>query len=116
MNSELLTFAKKLDTKNLNKALEIKQQLEDKHQAPPNFRVNVKNLWSKGFTHDNLQSYIYVQDQLADLDIAEKNLNRNVDSKAQQDIFVMTANEVKNNFIKRYGAKEWQPRDARLDA
>lgn len=33
MNGELTTFAKKLDTKNLNKALEIKQQLEDKNQS-----------------------------------------------------------------------------------
>ena len=46
---------------------------------------------------------------MQDLDIAEKNLNRNIDSKAQQDIFLATANSVKKEFIKRYGESEWSP-------
>jgi uncharacterized lipoprotein YajG len=54
-------------------------------------------------------NYQFVKERLQDLDVAEKNLNRNIDSKAQLEIFIKTAGDVKNNFIKRYGAAEWEP-------
>ena len=71
--------------------------------------MSARNLWSKGFKHEAVSNYQFVKEKLADLDIAEKNLNRNIDSKAQLEIFIKTATEVKNNFIKRYGAAEWEP-------
>ena len=49
------------------------------------------------------------KEKMQDLDVAEKNLNRNIDSKAQQDIFLATANGVKKEFLKRYGEQEWSP-------
>ena len=45
---------------------------------------------------------------MEDLLVAEKNLNRNIDSASQQQIFLQTANEVKKNFKKRYGEKEFE--------
>ena len=54
-------------------------------------------------------AYQYTQDKLEELGIAEKNLNRNIDSKAQLDIFLETAKDVKDNFTKRYTNKEWTP-------
>ena len=45
---------------------------------------------------------------MEDLLVAEKNLNRNIDSDAQLDIFITTAQDVKKNFRKRYGEKEFE--------
>ena len=45
---------------------------------------------------------------MEDLLVAEKNLNRNIDSEAQQNLFLKTATEIKNNFKKRYGEKEFE--------
>ena len=56
-----------------------------------------------------MSNYAFVREKLQDLDVAEKNLNRNIDSKAQLDIFIQVATDVKNQFIKRYGATEWEP-------
>ena len=71
--------------------------------------MSARNLWSKGFHHDAVANYQFVKEKLQDLDVAEKNLNRNIDSRAQLDIFIKTAGDVKNQFIKRYGAAEWEP-------
>ena len=45
---------------------------------------------------------------MEDLLVAEKNLNRNIDSQAQLNIFIQTAQDVKDAFLKRYGEKEWE--------
>ena len=65
-------------------------------------------MWARGFKHDNIAQYNFVKDKLADLDIAEKNLNRDIDSKPQLDMFLKTAQDVKASFLKRFGAEEWQ--------
>ena len=44
-----------------------------------------------------------------DLAIAEKNFNRNVDSPDQLDMFMKSAKEVRNAFVKKFGRKEWDP-------
>ncbi len=49
---------------------------------PKHFRVSLHNMWSKGFRHESVRNYANVNEKLKDLDIAEKNLNRNIDSKA----------------------------------
>lgn len=82
MNIELFTFSKTLKASALHKALDLKKQLEDKGKPPHYFRVAVRNLWAKGFKHDDVANYVYTQDKLGELDIAEKNLNRNIDSHA----------------------------------
>ena len=83
--------------------------MEDNGAAPKHFRVSAHNLWSKGFKHENVANYNFVKDKLQDLEVAEKNLNRNIDSKPQLDLFLKTANDVKGQFLKRFGADEWQP-------
>ena len=83
MNIELFTFSKTLKPSALHKALDLKEKLEGKNKAPAHFRVAVRNLWSKGFKHEAVSNYAFVKDKLQDLDVAEKNLNRNIDSKAQ---------------------------------
>ena len=45
---------------------------------------------------------------MEDLLVAEKNLNRNIDSAPQLDIFIKTAEDVKASFTKRYGQKEFE--------
>ena len=82
MNIELFTFSKTLKPSALHKAIDLKEKLDSKGATPSHFRVAVRNLWSKGFKHDTVSQYAYTQDKLAELDIAEKNLNRNIDSKA----------------------------------
>ena len=109
MTIELYTFAKTLKPSAIHKALSIKQKLEDSGYPPAHFRVAAHNLWSRGFKHENVANYKYVQDKLQDLDVAEKNLNRNIDSKPQLDMFLKTAQDVKGSFLKRFGAEEWQP-------
>ena len=37
----------------------------------------------------------FVKEKLLDLEVAEKNLNRNIDSKAQLELFLGVANDVK---------------------
>ena len=109
MNIELYTFAKTLKPSAMHKALEIKKELEDKGKPPAHFRVSLANLWSKGFKHEAVSKYNYVKEKLEDLNVAEKNLNRNIDSKAQLDLFLQVANDVRSGFKKRYGEKEWEP-------
>ena len=82
MNIELFTFSKTLKPSALHKALDLKEKLTDKGHPPAHFRVAVRNLWSKGFKHDAVSNYAFVKDKFGELDIAEKNLNRNIDSKA----------------------------------
>ena len=107
MNIELFTFSKTLKPSSLHKAIDIKEKLEAKGKPPAHFRVAVRNLWSKGFKHEAVSNYAFVTEKLQDIDVAEKNLNRNIDSKAQQEIFLKTANDVKKDFVKRYGEAEW---------
>ena len=109
MNIELYTFAKTLKPSAFHKALEIRAQLENEGNPPKHFRVSLANLWSKGFKHDAVAKYNFVKEKLEDLNVAEKNLNRNIDSKAQLDLFLQVANDVKSGFKKRYGEKEWEP-------
>ena len=109
MDLELLNFTKTLKPSHLHKALEIKEKMEKEGNPPNHFRVSTRSLWSKNFKHEQIGNYQYVKDKLEDLTVAEKNLNRNIDSKAQLDIFLQTANEVKDGFIKRYTKKEWSP-------
>ena len=109
MNIELYTFSKSLKPSSFHKALNIKEKLDESNHAPKHFRVSLVNMWSKGFKHDAVANYAFVKEKLQDLDVAEKNLNRNIDSKAQLDIFLTTANDVKSSFKKRYGEKEWEP-------
>ena len=109
MNIELYTFSKTLKPSSMHKALALKEKLESKGHPPKHFRVSLVNLWSKGFQHDAVANYQFVKEKLQDLDVAEKNLNRNIDSKAQLEIFLNTANNVYDSFKKRYGKKEWNP-------
>mmetsp|Transcript_2772 Transcript_2772/g.4740 ORF Transcript_2772/g.4740 Transcript_2772/m.4740 type:complete len:94 (+) Transcript_2772:346-627(+) len=93
----------------MHKALAIKEKMESQGHPPAHFRVSLVNLWSKGFKHEAVANYKFVKDKLQELDIAEKNLNRNIDSKAQLDIFLGTATDVKKQFKQRYGEAEWEP-------
>ena len=109
MNIELYNFAKTLKPSAFHKALALKTKLEDNGAPPAHFRVATHALWSKGFKHEALPNYQFVRDKMAELDIAEKNLNRNIDSKPQLDLFLKTASDVKAEFLKRYGEEEWTP-------
>ena len=116
MNYQLLTFTRTLKPSAMHKALEIKEKLDNAGQSPEHFRVSLTSLWSKNFKHESVSNYPFVKEKLEDLSIAEKNLNRNIDSKAQLDIFLGTAKEVKEAFLKRYTDKEWSPFDKPKDA
>ena len=98
MHIELLSFCKTLKPSNMHKALQLKEKLENAGQPPKHFRVSVYSLWQKGFKHDQVANYKYVKEKMEDLLVAEKNLNRNIDSEAQLDIFIKTAREVKDGF------------------
>ena len=93
----------------MHKALEIKEKLDNQGMSPEHFRVSLTSLWQKNFKHSSVAKYPFVTEKLEELSIAEKNLNRNIDSKAQLDIFLQTAKEVKEAFTKRFGDKEWSP-------
>ena len=95
MNIELYTFSKTLKPSALHKAMSIKEKLENEGHPPAHFRAAVTNLWSKGFKHETVANYNFVKEKLQDLDVAEKNLNRNIDSKAQLELFLGVANDVK---------------------
>jgi len=95
MNIELYTFAKTLKPSAFHKALSIKEKLENDGHPPAHFRVSLANMWSKGFKHEAVANYGFVKEKLQDLDVAEKNLNRNIDSKAQLELFMGVANDVK---------------------
>ena len=99
----------------MHKALEIKEKLDNDGMSPEHFRVSLTSLWSKNFKHDSVANYPFVKEKLEDLSIAEKNLNRNIDSKAQLDIFLGTAKEVKDSFTKRFGDKEWSANEKPKD-
>ena len=72
----------------MHKALAIKEKLDAAGNPPDHFRVSLTSLWGKNFKHESVANYQFVKDKLEDLSIAEKNLNRNIDSKAQLDIFL----------------------------
>ena len=108
MNIELFTFCKTLKNSNLHKALALKEKLENNGNAPEHFRVSVYSLWQKGFKHQAVANYKFVKEKMEDLLVAEKNLNRNIDSEAQLGIFISTAEDVKASFKKRYGEKEFE--------
>ena len=109
MDTELYDFTKDLKPSHIHKALALKEKMEELGSPPKHFRVSLKSLWAKNFKHDQIKNYTFVKEKLEDLAVAEKNLNRNIDSKAQLEIFLETAKEVKGEFTKRYTAKEWTP-------
>ena len=82
MNIELFTFAKTLKPSNMRKALQIKEKLENDGFPPQHFRVSVVSLFQKGFKHEAVKNYKSVKESMEDLLVAEKNLNRNIDSSA----------------------------------
>ena len=82
MHIELMTFSKNLSMDNLKKALEIKEKLDNDRHPPAHFRVCTTSLWTKAFKHEVVKNYKYVKDQMEDLLVAEKNLNRNIDSRS----------------------------------
>ena len=88
MNIELFTFAKTLKPSAMHKALQLKEKLENEGFPPEHFRVSIHSLWSKGFKHESVANYQFVKEKLQDLQVAETNLNRNIDSKAQLDLFL----------------------------
>ena len=96
MDIELYTFSKTLKPSAMHKALAIKEKLDNEGKPPKHFRVSLANMWGKGFKHEAVSNYAFVKEKLQDLDVAEKNLNRNIDSKAQLELFLGVANDVKN--------------------
>ena len=106
---ELMSFSKNITPESLDKALKLKEKLEASGHPPAHFRVSTYSLWQKAFKHEAVKNYKFSKESMEDLLVAEKNLNRNIDSKSQQQIFLQTANEVKANFKKRYGADEFDP-------
>ena len=88
MNIELLTFCKTLKESNMHKALAIKEKLDNNNSSPEHFRVSIYSMWQKGFKHAAVANYKFVQEKMEDLLVAEKNLNRNIDSDAQLNIFI----------------------------
>ena len=109
MDIELYTFSKTLKPSAMHKALAIKEKLETAGKPAKHFRVSLANMWSHGFKHEAVSNYAFVKEKLQDLDVAEKNLNRNIDSKAQLELFLGVASDVRSQFKKRYGDKEWNP-------
>ena len=82
MNIELLTFTKTLKPSNFHKALQLKEKMEEEGHPPKHFRVSATSLFQKAFEHEAVAQHKFVKDKLEDLLIAERNLNRNIDSKA----------------------------------
>ena len=81
MNLALYTFSKTLKPSAIHQALALKEKLENNGTPPKHFRVCAHNIWSKGFKHADVANYQFVKEKLQDLEVAEKNLNRNIDSK-----------------------------------
>ena len=82
MDNELYNFTKTLKPSYLHNALQMKEKMENLGSPPQHFRVSIKSLWAKNFKHDQIGNYQFVKEKLEDLAVAEKNLNRNIDSKA----------------------------------
>ena len=85
----------------------MKEKLEKNGQSPEHFKVVTYELFLKGFKHDDLVNYEFTKGKLADLDIAEKNLNRDIDSAPQLEMFLGVAKDVKKAFEKHFGADMW---------
>ena len=96
MDIELYTFSKTLKPSAMHKAIAIKEKLENEGHPAKHFRVSLANMWGKGFKHEAVSNYAFVKEKLQDLDVAEKNLNRNIDSKAQLELFLGVASDVRN--------------------
>ena len=107
MQIDLLTFTKTLKPSDFHKAEALKEKLEASGHAPSHFRVSLASQYAKAWEHEAVGNYKFVKDKLEDLLVAEKNLNRNIDSKAQLDMFLGTANDVRNAFLKKYGPAEF---------
>ena len=60
MNIELYTFSKQLKKNSLTKAIDIRDKLAEKGSPPDHFRVETRNIWSKGFKHDQVPKYKFV--------------------------------------------------------
>ena len=48
MNLALYDFVRTLDKSHMEKALKLKEDMEEKGYAPEHFRVSANSLWSKG--------------------------------------------------------------------
>ena len=78
----LMTFSKTLDKPSLKKAMDLKAKLDERGFNVPHFRVSTYSLWQNGFKHETVKNYKFVKESMEDLLVAEKNLNRNIDSNA----------------------------------
>merc|ERR1711937_532699 len=88
-------------------ALTKKSNLEENENIPKEeldkYKVSTDKLYKQHFTFPEVAKNDYAAEQLASLEVAERNFNADLDNKDLLKTFVKTAETVKDNLKVKYG-------------
>lgn len=123
MRKEVVTafdnFSKNLKESEFDKAMKTKEQvleLGESQQSLDKIKVNAVDSYKKGFAFPEVSKNDFSSEVLDELEIAEKNLNSNLDNVDLFNNFVETAEECKKKLKKKYGDQWTDPGEVSADA
>ena len=98
-------FSSEFDTQNLDKALKLKEKLQDNGYDAHSLDIGVTTdkIYEKGFQFATVAHNEYSTKQFEILEIAEKNLNNNLENPKLTKKFIQSAKKVKANLEEHYG-------------
>lgn len=96
MQHEFLLFSKSLEEKHFESAQKLKEKVENSNIIPKEqinslSKVSTGELYLQAFKFPDVARHEYAQQQLDEVEIAEKNLNNNIDNDDLLTSFTKTA-------------------------
>ena len=98
-------FSKNLKESEFDKAMKLKEQLQDQNESNvvlDKIRINAVDNFKKGFAFVEVSKNDFSSEVLDELEIAEKNLNSNLDNVDLFNNFVETAATCKKKLKEKY--------------
>ena len=93
MEDDVDKFSRDLEPKLLEKALKLKEKLDDQEydNNPTDINVHTDKIFQKGFSFSEVARNDFSKEQFDMLEIAENDLNHNLDNKNLTKKFITTA-------------------------
>jgi len=98
-------FSKNFKEGEFDKAMKLREQLADMNESQSSIdkvRINTVEAFKKGFSFAEVAKNDFSMEAMEELEIAEKNLNSNLDNVDLFNSFVDTANACKKKLKEKY--------------
>ena len=110
MKDAFLKFSKSLKDEDFDKAVKIKSDLietdNQSHDELDKIKITTNEIYKKGFEFPEVAKNDFATDLFDELEIAEKNLNSNLENVDLFNAFQETAEKVKKSLKEKY-ADQW---------